>query len=431
MFGPRAAVCAGLVWITMQFVVEQFRIATADPYLTFFTLLSVWAWVARLPLLTYIALGFGMLAKGPVIFVTVVPAIVALQVFSQVPIANRKSQTANHLAGIVLFLLIALPWYLYVYLKIPHAIELWRYESIGEISDNVEKARPWWLYLGSIFRVPLPWTPLWIAGIVLAFVHGKRGLRTPRGRRRHVPLVWFASNLLFFSLLNVKKDAYLLPVIPAMVLTIADALTILLAWARRVRFRDVPGVLATTQAAIGIGAAAVVLALLWKIHTDRIVGIIAGVAALIVALYALRPIARERPAQWLAVQCIAYAITIIALMSLQRPEIENARSPRRFAAQLDGFIHATGLPLLIGKLPEEVAFYLPLDLPDGHDASRVLAVVDDNRLEIQRGKRVVDAKFFETWIDDGAVRDVKQIPLRDNGGGRWKLYELIVDRSRA
>src|SRR5205823_491965 len=79
IFGPRAALCAGLVWITTQFVVEQFRIATADPYLTFFTLLSVWAWVARVPLLTYVALGLAMIAKGPVIFITALSAIGAFQ----------------------------------------------------------------------------------------------------------------------------------------------------------------------------------------------------------------------------------------------------------------------------------------------------------------------------------------------------------------
>src|SRR5205814_1631280 len=203
------------------------------PYLTFFTLLSVWAWVARVPLLTYVALGLAMIAKGPVIFITALSAIGAFQLLtasrlspspgtpgegrgegssstgnishsqeSPHPALSRstergsKSGIVAHIIGVALFAVIAVPWYLYIYIKIPHAIELWRYESIGEISDNIEKARPWWLYLGSMFRLPLPWTPLWIAGIALVFIHGKRGLRTPRGRRRLVPLIWFASNLI-------------------------------------------------------------------------------------------------------------------------------------------------------------------------------------------------------------------------------------------
>src|SRR5205814_1649525 len=217
---------------------------------------------------------------------------------------RRRGVAATRQAvGIALLLLIAVPWFAYVYRQVPNALALWRYESIGEISDNEEKARPWWLYLGSTFRLPLPWTPLWIAGIALVFIHGKRELRSPRGRRRLVPILWYASNLLFFSMLNVKKDAYLLPALGAMVLTIADALI------------------------------------------------------------------------------------LIALLGFERPDTSNARSPRQFCAGVVALMRATELPILVGKLPEEAAFYLPLDLPNGEDSSRTLAIVDDNRLEIERGKK--------------------------------------------
>ena len=102
LLGPRAAIPAALVWMTTQFLVEQFRIATADPYLTFFTLLSVWSFLSRRPVLMYAALGLGILAKGPIIFLTALPAIAALRIMLPRvhPIANRYSSKAKERYGL-------------------------------------------------------------------------------------------------------------------------------------------------------------------------------------------------------------------------------------------------------------------------------------------------------------------------------------------
>jgi len=437
VFGARAAAPAALVWITTQFLVEQFRIATADPYLAFFTLLSVWAFATHRLVIVYAAIALGMLSKGPVIFVTAIPAIVAYRLLVR-PRAwslKRPRRHAAHLLGMALFFLVAMPWYAYIYLKIPHALELWRYESIGELSDNVEKARPWWLYALSALRIPLPWTPMWIAGVLLALAHGKRGLRSPRGRKRLVPILWLASNLLFFSLANVKKDAYLLPVISAMALTSADAISVILALARRrKRFVEIPAVLATAQAAIGVGVASVVLVLLWRTRgaPDGSTGVVAGAAALLVSLYALRPIFRASPAQWIAVQSAAYAMSLIAMMGIQRAIAENERSPKEFGAHLSALLCDTQLPVDLDSLPEEVSFYLPLNLGGGDvDANRVVVVIDDNRRNLETGRNKPDAAFFASRVDNANILDIRRIPLKDDGGGRWKAYELVIDRSRA
>ena len=50
---------------------------------------------------------------------------------------------------------------------VPHVMQVWRYESIGEAYDNEEKQRPWWFYFPNLFVMSLPWTPLWLAGIVI------------------------------------------------------------------------------------------------------------------------------------------------------------------------------------------------------------------------------------------------------------------------
>ena len=45
LFGDLTGVISGLVWISTYFIVDEFRKAMADPYLAFFTLLAVWAWI--------------------------------------------------------------------------------------------------------------------------------------------------------------------------------------------------------------------------------------------------------------------------------------------------------------------------------------------------------------------------------------------------
>src|SRR6185295_1539188 len=101
---------------------------------------------------------------------------------------------------------------------------IWRYESVGEFGENVEKARPWFLYLVNSFQLALPWTPLWIFDLWLA---ATRRLR-PHNRRRLFAAGWMIFVIIVFSFMNVKKNAYLLPIMPAQCMLVADALLIVM-----------------------------------------------------------------------------------------------------------------------------------------------------------------------------------------------------------
>ena len=172
--------------------------------------------------------------KGPVIVITVVLALLAFHFAYR----HRVGSWRSHLAGIAFFLIIALPWPIYILQHVPNAATIWRYESVGEVTgENIEKVRPWWMYIANSFQLPLPWTPLWIGGIVVTFVHGRRGIRSPRGKRRMIAILWQALTVLFFSFSGVKKPAYLLPAMPCQALIVLEAIVVLLAFAkRRVRY---------------------------------------------------------------------------------------------------------------------------------------------------------------------------------------------------
>jgi 4-amino-4-deoxy-L-arabinose transferase-like glycosyltransferase len=228
LIGRRAGLLAAMVWASGYFVIGEYRKSMADPYLAFFVLVCFWSWVrfasesqgggslrrggAWLGLF-YISLGLAMLAKGPVALVHVLIAVAAYQYCF-----GRRWPRGGwvHLLGIAMAVIIAGGWPLLVLRQVPGALELWRYESVGELYDNVEHARPWWFYLPGIFELSMPWTPFLLAGLIAPFLHGRR---RPRGDALF-PIIWFFGVLIFFSFVNLKKNAYLLPAMPAMVLVI-------------------------------------------------------------------------------------------------------------------------------------------------------------------------------------------------------------------
>ncbi|HEY1684302.1 MAG TPA: glycosyltransferase family 39 protein, partial [Tepidisphaeraceae bacterium] len=231
LMSNRAALWAGLIWISTLFIVDSYRKAMADPGLAFFTLLCFWCWVrycrgtsAWVLMLFYVSLAFGNYAKGPVIYLHLLIAIMVFTVcYREWPRGMR--QWIWHGIGAALVLVVFLPWPLRVMHRVPHALDLWRYESVGEFADNVEDARPWWFYLPNVFLIPAPWTAVGILGAwraVARFVKRRKGTRYKASvswsRAELFPLLWIIFTMLIFSFSNLKKNMYLLPMMPAVVM---------------------------------------------------------------------------------------------------------------------------------------------------------------------------------------------------------------------
>lgn len=419
ILGRRAAIIAALVWITTQFVVDEYRKSMADPYLAFCALLAVWSFVRGRGVMMWIALGLGMLAKGPALLISVIPAIMLMCVLTR----NRKRiRSVSHLIGGLVFLLIAVPWFVVVYLRVPHAMDLWFYESLGEFGENVEKARPWWLYLAAAFQLSLPWTPMWIAGWASALGPRPRGWMSPRRRRRLIAVGWFVIVVAIFSLAHVKKNAYLLPVMPAQTLITADAIATLLMLARRRVLREWTQILAAMQAAIAVGFAG------WFIVTFlKDASLAFAIIAMLASLIAVVPIVRKRFDLWLMSQTIAYSLLLILMIGVYRSERDNRRSPREFAEATARYAEQTRAPIAVHALPEEAAFYMPLGMRNEPDASRVLVVVDHSPKDAP-----VSAELLSDLLRGAMIRNFERIALPlDDGRGRWQLYDVVIYRDRA
>lgn len=273
LLGRRAAVPAALAWVSIHFVAEEFRQATTDPFLAFFCLAALSAWVrstradgptlaadrprsARVCclLLAYGLLALACLSKGPVALVQVfLPAALLIYTHRRRP----RLGVGWHIVGVALLLAICLPWPLAVLRTAPEAARLWVVESVGKFSPAVHHPRPWWYYLPIALQVALPWTPL--ALLAGAFLIRLRAWDCPVRRQRLFPLLWFALIVAFFSLAQMKKAAYLLPAMPAAAMLIAQGFHVLRLLARQ-RFHYAWRI-QQAYAAVGIGAAAVLAVL--------------------------------------------------------------------------------------------------------------------------------------------------------------------------
>ena len=218
----RVAGAAALAWVTLFSLVENYRRGMADPYLAFCSLAALVAWLRACSSLrsrgaagawvvaAYVAVGVGLMAKGPVVLVHVaVPAAVVAWTHGRWP----RAGWGLHALGLAAMVAVALPWPAYVASHLPGAVAVWRYESIGEFADNDRNARSWWYYGPMVLELTVPWTPLALAGLA-------RSVRSARhGRRRELfaPL-WLLLVVAFFSLAHMKKEAYLLPAVPAVAL---------------------------------------------------------------------------------------------------------------------------------------------------------------------------------------------------------------------
>jgi 4-amino-4-deoxy-L-arabinose transferase-like glycosyltransferase len=166
--------------------------------------------------LGYVALGLGVLVKGP-IAVALVGAPIGLEM------AFRRSRAAvkklRLLAGLVLFLLIATPYFLVVYARAGSGPLRFFFlgENLQRFTGHVYGAsgRPVWYQLAAFFSDFAPWSIL--VFVALWFNWRRRADTSNAPRLVHL---WFVLTILLFSLSSFKLDYYLLPAMPAAALII-------------------------------------------------------------------------------------------------------------------------------------------------------------------------------------------------------------------
>ncbi len=173
-------------------------------------------------LVCWAGMALSVLAKGLIGLVLPGGVLVLYTVFAR----DWKIWTRLHLVkGLLLFFLIATPWFVLVGLKNP---EQPHFFFIHEHFDRFLKKEhhreaAWYVFFVLLAFGSVPWLGVLVQSLVLG---AKRQSEPTRFKPRLMLLVWTAFIILFFTKSNSKLPGYIVPVFPAVALLVANYLDI-------------------------------------------------------------------------------------------------------------------------------------------------------------------------------------------------------------
>ena len=164
--------------------------------------------------------GFGILAKGPVALVYILPVALLAPFWIHDRIVNWRKWFLGVLVAVMLAITIGLAW------SMPAAVEggVWYAErlffaqSAGRMVDAFDHKEPFWFYIPAliIFVFPfLVWPSLWKA---------TRSYFIADQKSRFL-ICWVIPAFLFFSFISSKSIHYVIPFLPGLAILIAGILS--------------------------------------------------------------------------------------------------------------------------------------------------------------------------------------------------------------
>lgn len=218
--GPRAALILSgtALWAVFSSLTMFDAIMGFWTLLGLLGLLNLGARPLRGALILGAALGAGVLTKGPVILVYLLPVAILAPLLH--PLTDWRTHAGGVLLSVALSVAIALTWALPAAERGGPAFagELLLDQTAGRMVESFAHRRPAWWYLPLLPLLLAPWVfvpALW------------RGLRDAGGRGDRA-VRWLAAgalaSLLAFSAISGKQAHYLLPLLPLMALVAARLL---------------------------------------------------------------------------------------------------------------------------------------------------------------------------------------------------------------
>jgi len=221
MFGRRAGLYSALVLSSTLMFLTNANAARIDILFAFLMLAAITAFYCaqkdpgqrRIMLLFYLCAALAVMSKGPAgILLPLVIAVVFLWRRGQLSMLRELYPGR----GVLLFLLVATPWYIGVAVTAPP--ELVQHFFFGQLSHwwagsgaAGKAGKAAWYYLPYLFIGMFPWSIF----LPLALVYAVSDALRQRQHAVALLLIWFLGGLVVFSLGGKKAARYLLPMLPA------------------------------------------------------------------------------------------------------------------------------------------------------------------------------------------------------------------------
>ncbi len=220
VFGSRAAWIAAIIAATTPRIFILVRRLPIDILLLFFLsgiLFSLIRAIQRKEIrcwiLAYVFASLGFLTKGPIALVIPAGTCLVWKFFSR----RLKLSEMRPLMGIIVFVLIAMPWYILIY-----RIHGWTYISPFFLRDNLARfavesmgpSRGPFYYFSAFAADFFPWSLLFLFALFLLWKK-RKSIQPLKTLSFGFPLIWCMLIFLIFSLSKNKQEYYIAPMYPA------------------------------------------------------------------------------------------------------------------------------------------------------------------------------------------------------------------------
>lgn len=313
----------------------------------------------------YFFLALATLAKGPI-----APALAGLVILIYAALTRTWKVIAATLwwPGILVFLAIAMPWYIAVQHANPQfAREFFLEQNLARFGTNLYRHKqPFWYYVPVLAAALAPWVVCAIAAFVSLFRINVLKSSDHKGTQRNTKetglqmflFVWAVVPVIFFSVSQSKLPGYILPAIPAWTLLLA-LFVVDSRGARRSSWSLI--ILHSCIASALVPAAFLLPAILFH-HRPAISNIVVAIAAGVVLLIAVAFTLRRRGLEMLRFATVIPVILALAfVVRYDAPALDAKLSTRPLAAQITGMT-PKGAPVAVFHASREVeygiAFYL-------------------------------------------------------------------------
>jgi 4-amino-4-deoxy-L-arabinose transferase-like glycosyltransferase len=382
---------AAIILTTLAGVIGFARAASTDMPLTATLTLGLLCWFAwyqtrskSMLLGFYFFLALATLAKGPV-----APFLTALVIVA-FAIARREWKIlvgTLSFAGILVYLVVALPWFVLVQRANPQFVRVFILEhNLARYSSDVFRHhQPFWYYVPVLLAALLPW----LAFAVPAFARAaRRNAAEPFGL---FFALWAILPVIFFSFSGSKLPGYILPSIPSFTILVADYLR----QRKEESFLPSLGIAAVHSVLVGtlLGAALLTNYFVLRLKPSSTAIAIAVIAGIICAGGMLAAILMKSWRVLHLATLVPMVLAICFVIKFAGPTIDLKNSARPIAQEISSLASRGAKQVAVFGVPRDIEYGLNFYAHDYRLSSEEnQAIASYDRGEFPSGEHLLVAK---------------------------------------